>query len=229
MDRGCSIHEMELIYIFLVICLTALQEVKCDCGYDKSSESCWYTFWYIWVALALFVAVLITIMVFYYKHKSRHRTRVRRLSAARPQNPPPYSEPSQLPPSYEDAIKDSLPVPPGYVTDYRIISQYHNNRGQSDISIISFPPVYNEGPPQQPPRQQNQPHAQVHNNQQNRNNQLNTRPSNQQRQQVQRNISISNRNQVQPAQSRGQRNTTNQNQSSQPNMIETAPGQPTVT
>jgi hypothetical protein len=44
-------------------------------------------------------------------------------AAARPQNPPPYSVPSQLPPSYDDAIKDSLPVPPGYVTDYRLISR----------------------------------------------------------------------------------------------------------
>ncbi|XP_063421140.1 activating signal cointegrator 1 complex subunit 2 homolog [Mytilus trossulus] len=148
---------MEVTHLFIVICLSYIEEISCNCGGKSDgsqSESCWYTFWYIWVALALFVAVLITIMVFYYKHKSRHRTRVRRLSAARPQNPPPYSVPSQLPPSYDDAIKDSLPVPPGYVTDYRLISQYHNNRGQSDVSTISYPPSYIEGPVPQPPRQQ---------------------------------------------------------------------------
>lgn len=153
---------MDVNYIYFVICLACVKEIICDCGDSKGgqTESCWYTFWYIWVALALFVAVLITIMVFYYKHKSRHRTRIRRLSAARPLNPPPYSVPSQLPPSYDDAIKESLPVPPGYVTDYRIVSQYHNNRGQSDVSTISYPPCYIEIPPTQPPRLDSQPSRQ---------------------------------------------------------------------
>lgn len=32
--------------------------------------------------------------------------------------------------------------------------EYHNNRGQSDVSTISYPPSYIEGPVPQPPRQQ---------------------------------------------------------------------------
>ncbi|XP_060086141.1 putative mediator of RNA polymerase II transcription subunit 12 [Ylistrum balloti] len=136
---------------------------SCDSMSDGSAADCWYTFWYVWVAFGLFVAVIITILIVYYKHKSKRRNRVQRIGPAMPREPPPYQAPSQEPPAYDDAIKDSIAVPPGFHGDIRhlramqirqrneenherqyIQRQLAANRQPSDISIISVPPAYVE-------------------------------------------------------------------------------------
>ena len=54
------------------------------------------------------------------------------IAVVAPQDPPPYTAPSQLPPSYEDALKTSYPVPPGYsgtgIDGYIAGNYYTGNR-----------------------------------------------------------------------------------------------------
>lgn len=136
---------------------------SCDSMTDASAANCWYTFWYVWVALGLFIAVVITILIVYYKQKTKRRNRVQRIAPTMAREPPPYTTPSQEPPGYEDAIKESIVVPAGFNGDIRhlralqirhrneenherqyIQRQMAANRQPSDVSIISIPPAYVE-------------------------------------------------------------------------------------
>ncbi|XP_048755253.2 uncharacterized protein LOC125666159 [Ostrea edulis] len=152
---------MENVNLCVVLFLLIPTQVIVACETGSSNDSCWYTFWYVWVALGLFITVLITMVIVYYKHKwSKRRTRVRRIAVVHPQNPPPYEAPSQLPPSYEDALKHSVAVNvPGYhVIETRPVAgrghqlvnvqptsqnQTHQTRSvQSRDSLQSMPPNY---------------------------------------------------------------------------------------
>lgn len=145
---------------FLLAILSHLQIESADaCDEDGTNDSCWYTFWYVWVALGLFITVLITMVIVYYKHKwSKRRTRVRRIAVVQPQNPPPYEAPSQLPPSYEDALKHSVAINiPGYhmmetrhggvtrghhLVNVNPATPQHSRPNQSRGSQLSMPPNY---------------------------------------------------------------------------------------
>nr|XP_022310364.1 uncharacterized protein LOC111115796 [Crassostrea virginica] len=146
---------------FLVTIISHLPPSAHACEDGGNNDSCWYTFWYVWVALGLFITVLITMVIVYYKHKwSKRRTRVRRIAVVQPQNPPPYEAPSQLPPCYEDALKHSVAVNiPGYhVMDSRpeVIRGHHlvnvtpsaTQHSRSNVSRgsqMSLPPQYDHG------------------------------------------------------------------------------------
>ncbi|XP_061193954.1 uncharacterized protein LOC133202193 [Saccostrea echinata] len=120
---------MENVNFCILVALLVEIQVAFACEDGSSNDSCWYTFWYVWVALGLFITVLITMVIVYYKHKwSKRRTRVRRIAVVQPQNPPPYDAPSQLPPSYEDSLKHTVAINiPGYnMIDTRpVISRGH--------------------------------------------------------------------------------------------------------
>lgn len=149
--------------LFLWQCLQCVLGQSCDSMSDGSASDCWYTFWYVWVAFGLFVAVIIVILILYYKHKSKRRNRVQRIGPTMPREPPPYMAPSQEPPAYDDAIKDSIAVPAGFHGDIRHLRAMHvrqrneenherqylqrhlaANRQPSDVSIISVPPAYSD-------------------------------------------------------------------------------------
>lgn len=153
-------HRMEnvCVYVLLAI-LSHPQLLSADaCNEDGTNDSCWYTFWYVWVALGLFITVLITMVIVYYKHKwSKRRTRVRRIAVVQPQNPPPYEAPSQLPPSYEDSLKHSVAINipgyhvmesrPGMIRGHHLVNvdpatPQHSRPNQSRGSQLSMPPNY---------------------------------------------------------------------------------------
>ncbi|XP_033762302.1 myb-like protein K [Pecten maximus] len=159
MDNRTFILPVLLIWQYL----QCVRGQSCDSMSDGSAADCWYTFWYVWVAFGLFLIVVITILILYYKHKSKRRNRVQRIGPAMPREPPPYMAPSQEPPAYDDAIKESIAVPPGFHGDIRhlramqirqrneenherlyIQRQLAANRQPSDVSIISVPPAYVE-------------------------------------------------------------------------------------
>ncbi|OWF35758.1 protein FAM170B-like [Mizuhopecten yessoensis] len=181
-------RTLTLHVLFIWLWLQCVRGQSCDSMSDGSAADCWYTFWYVWVAFGLFLTVIITILIVYYKHKSKRRNRVQRLGPTMPRDPPPYLAPSQEPPAYDDAIKESVVVPPGFNGDIRHIRAMHMrlrneanheqqylqrqlaaNRQPSDVSIISVPPPYVEAShPSQPLNARNVhlPVRQMPNNQQ---------------------------------------------------------------
>lgn len=137
---------MEKIELYVFVCVAGIWKSSCACEDDnKKPEACWYTYWYVWLALGLFIAVVVTIVIVYVKHKSKRtrRSTVRRISIVHPQNPPPYGAPSQLPPSYEVAIKTSYPVPTTYHGGGHVHFQ-ELNAYRLPSEVVSNPPSYVE-------------------------------------------------------------------------------------